>query len=92
MAPKRKSCSDITASPGSYKKIRSGDKSQANVIFDAKPDQSSRKSRQEWRQKPMVDSTYGQVGAIPGLDGDWEDDGDEDDGTKAALQYLRTVR
>jgi hypothetical protein len=47
------------------------------------------------REKPAVDSTYGQMSAIPGLDDAEDEDAEEDDdedGTKAALRYLRTVR
>jgi hypothetical protein len=101
MATKRKSTGEFDSSPGSSKKMRADGNTASNILYLSdgteqpfKPNNHP-KNKQNRRQKPMVDYTYGQYGAIPGLDDDFEeeyDDDNEDDGTRAALQYLRAVR
>jgi hypothetical protein len=41
---------------------------------------------------PRIDPTYGQRGALPGLDDGYEGESDQDELSKDAMAYLRTVR
>jgi hypothetical protein len=60
---------------------------------------TSSNGRNARRERPTMDSTYGQKSAIPGLDDHLSEDEDDIEGadgsglsTKEALAYLRTVR